>query len=99
MSYTLSFTDEAAGVLEALAASPQHAKKLKKVHKTLGLIERDPRYPGLNSHKYDSVSGVNGEEICESYVENRTPGAWRVFWHYGTAQGTIVVASISKHPN
>lgn len=78
---------------------PSSQARLKKVRKTLGLLERDPRYPGLNSHKYDSISGANGEEIWESYVENRTPSAWRVFWHYGPKGGQITIVSIASHPD
>lgn len=96
-SFSLKFTFKAAAQLEALDA-PATKNRVKKVRKTLGLIERDPRYPGLNSHKYQSVSGANGEDIWESYVENNTPGAWRIFWHYGPEASVITIVSIEAHP-
>jgi hypothetical protein len=27
--------------------------------------------------------GPNGEDVWESYVENKTPAGWRAFWCYG----------------
>lgn len=94
----LLFTPEAKGVLADLAASPQHAVKLKKVRKALALLEQNPRHPGLNSHKYQSIKGVDGSDLWESYVENRTPGAWRIFWQWGT-EGTLIVIAIGPHPD
>ena len=52
MAYRLLFSREAQKILEDLAGSPQYAVKLRKVRKSLGLLQRDPRYPGLQSHKY-----------------------------------------------
>jgi hypothetical protein len=98
MATKLLIAAEAKSVLDDLAAKTQYAAKLKKVRKTLGLIQQDPRYPGLNSHKYQSLSGPNGEEVWESYVENRTPGAWRVFWHYGPSEHEITILTIGPHP-
>lgn len=98
MPFKLSIADEAAQVLEDLGSTAQYEKKLKKVRRTLGRIESDPRHPGLNSHKYDSISGINGEEVWESYVENNTPSAWRVFWHYGPGSGAITILTIGPHP-
>jgi hypothetical protein len=58
----------------------------------------DPRHPGLNSHRYQSVQGPGGEPLWESYVENRTPGAWRVFWIY-QPEDSITMISIGPHPD
>ena len=78
---------------------PEWSKKLKKVRKTLGQIEINPRHPGLNSHQYESLSGPAGEPIWESYVENQTPGAWRVWWWYGPDNGSITILTIGPHPD
>jgi hypothetical protein len=72
--------------------------KLKKVRKCLGLLETNPRHPGLNSHEYSGLSGANGEKVWEVYVENNVPSAWRVFWHYGPGHGVITVVAITPHP-
>jgi hypothetical protein len=97
-AYKLLFTPEAQAVMADLASKPQYAKKLKKVRKTLGLLQLDPRYPSLNSHKYQSLAGANGEDVWDSYVENKTPAAWRLFWHYGPTEDTITVLIIGPHP-
>ena len=96
-TFRLLFTVEAQAVLKDLE-SPQYAKKLKKVRRTLGLIQADPMYPGLRSHKYRSLHGLGGEDIWDSHVENRTPGAWRVFWHYGPGADSITIVTIGPHP-
>jgi hypothetical protein len=98
LAYRLRFSRAAEEVLEDLAASPQYAAKLRKVNKALGLLQRDPRYPGLQSHKYSSLSGSQGEDVWDSYVENNTPAAWRLFWHYGPASNVITVVTIGPHP-
>ena len=98
MTSKLRFTPEAKAVLQDLGEQAQYAKKLRKVRKTLGLIETNPRHPGLNSHKYSSLHGQNGEDVWDWYVENRTPGAWRIFWHYGPNDGEITIVTIGPHP-
>ncbi len=96
MRFKLSFTPEAKEALHSLATNDK--PKYRKVLKTLGLMETNPRHPGLRTHKYHSLSGPKGEEIFEAYVEQHTPGAWRVFWYYGPERGTIRVLNITPHP-
>ena len=98
MPFTLHFTEEAASVLTHLESSVQYAKKLRKVRRALGKLQADPRYPGLQSHKYSSLKGQAGEEVWDSYVENNTPSAWRIFWHYGPGSDGITILTITPHP-
>lgn len=56
------------------------------------------RHPSLNTHKYSDVAGKNGEEAFESYAQNHTPGAYRIFWHYGPEKGMITILRIVPHP-
>lgn len=97
--FKLRFTPEAASVLKELENSAQYAKKLKKARKTLGLLQQNPRHPGLNSHKYTSLRGSKGEDVWDSYIENKTPAAWRLFWHYGPGDGVITVVTLGPHPD
>lgn len=99
MGFTLQFTREAAEALAVLGNDAHLAKKLAKVRRALGRLESDPGYPSLRSHKYTSLAGANGEDVWDSYVENDTPSAWRIFWHYGPGAGVITVVSITPHPN
>jgi len=95
VAFKLSFTREAASVLKKLEA--ERDPKLKKVRKALGLLEANARHPGLATHEFTSLSGPAGETVFEAYIENRTPGAWRIFWYYGSDHGTIRVLNIAAH--
>ncbi len=96
MHFRLIFQPTAKIALTELEA--HNDKKLKKVLKTLALMETNLRHPSLQTHKYTAIQGQNGEEVFESYVENKTPAAFRVFWHYGPNQQEITVIAITPHP-
>ncbi|HWF17788.1 MAG TPA: hypothetical protein VG754_00890 [Verrucomicrobiae bacterium] len=83
MTRQLIFTDEAAGQLEQISKNPAKTGLYKQLQKTLGLMETNLRHPSLNTHEYSSLKGPNGEKIFEAYVQNNTPGAYRVFFYYG----------------
>lgn len=94
--FKLLFLPEAENTLDDLKL--KNPKKYKKVLKTLGLIQTNPRHPGLQTHEYESLSGPNEKNIFESYVENNTPGAWRIFWYYGPDRNEITIFAIKPHP-
>ncbi len=98
MPYNLLFTDQANDDLTSLEQNPHLKKRLKAVRKALGFLETNPRHPGLNTHKFSSLKGQNGEEIFEAYAENHTPTAYRIFWHYGPDKNNITVIAITPHP-
>ena len=97
-TFRLRFTTEAAANLAELEADPLRQKRLKAVRKALGLLEQNPRHPGLNTHEYSSLSGAKGEKVFAAYAENKTPAAYRLFWHYGPAKGDITIIAITPHP-
>lgn len=94
----LLYTPEARAQIEALEKDPSAIRVWKAVRKTLALLEIDLRHPGLCTHKFRALSGPGGEEVFEAYAQNRTPGAFRVFWHYGPGRGRITVMSVTPHP-
>jgi hypothetical protein len=96
VGFQIKLTSEAKEVLARLANVDP--KKYKKVLKTLGLMQVNLRHPGLKTHKFDSLTGPKGEDVFEAYVENRTPGACRVFWCYGPEQEEITILAITQHP-
>jgi len=49
----------------------------------------------LHTHKYDSISGPDGEEVFEAYAENKTPAAYRIFWYYGPNKNEITIIATS----
>lgn len=97
--FALLYTREAEKVLEDLRASKQYVTKLKKVRKAQGLLEQaGPRQLGLHSHDYQAIPGPGGVTLWESYVENRTPSAWRIWWIYGPQPDQITIITIGPHP-
>lgn len=72
----------------------------KQVVKALKLLSENPRHPGLRTHPYHSLPHPykKGEKVFEAYVQNKTPGAYRIFWCYGPATGEITCIAITHHP-
>jgi hypothetical protein len=104
-SYQLRFATPAREKLDLLGGSPQYAAKLHKVRRALGLLQINPRRPGLHSHQYENFPGAPKAKVWDSYVENRTPGAWRSWWMYGPDEirdahtvAVITVLDIGPHP-
>ncbi len=96
--FELVFTEKADFQLTALEKAKDKKAILKAVRKTLGLMETSLRHPSLQTHEYSNLEGIHGEKVFESYAQNRTPGAYRVFWHYGPQKGQITIVAIVPHP-
>ena len=94
--FRLEFQPEAEEKLVYLQL--KNPKKHEKISRILGLMQNNLRHPSLKTHEYQSLSGPDGEKVFEAYVENNTPGAWRVFWYYGPDQGVITIFAITPHP-
>jgi hypothetical protein len=98
MPFKLFFTQEASEVLDELEINKSMAKILKAVKKSLGYLESNPRHPGLNTHKFSSIKGPDGQEVFEAYAQNNTPAAYRIFWCYGPQKQEITIITITAHP-
>lgn len=96
--YRLRFTHEAAANLETLEKQRSLARQLKAVRKTLGLLEKNPRHPSLQTHKHRELSHLRGNEVFEAYAQHRTPAAYRVFFEYGPGLEEITIIAITRHP-
>lgn len=83
MRRELRFTPAADKQLERIESDPALKGVLKQVRKTLGNLETDLRSKSLQTHKYESLTKRYGIEFFEAYAQQNTPGAYRVFWHYG----------------
>lgn len=72
----------------------------KQVHGCLEKLPKDPRHPGLKTHKYDSLEHPYDKKqpVFEAYVQNRTPGAYRLFWCYGPTKNEMTILAIIAHP-
>ena len=86
--------------MEALqgALDAQEEKFFKKLLKTLGYLEQNPRHNSLASHEIDELTRKYGFKIFQSYLENATPAAGRLFWAYGPNKGEITVLAVEPHP-
>ena len=72
----------------------------KQVHKTLALLASNPKHPGLQTHEYRSLPHPYDpkQKVFEAYAQNKTPGAFRVFWCYGPGKRQITVIAVTPHP-
>lgn len=72
----------------------------KQLHKTLQFLSQNPKHPGLNTHEYNSLKNPfnPNEKVFEAYVQNNTPGAYRVFWCYGPNKMEITIVTVTAHP-
>jgi hypothetical protein len=96
--FKLKFTEEAANQLVELKQDKTKLSRYKAVMKILGFMQTNLRHPSLNTHKFDDmISPFNGD-VFESYAQNKTPGAYRIFWVYGPGKGIITILSIIPHP-
>ena len=105
MQRKIKFTPTADGQYAELVGSPSKAAIFEQVRKALGYLELNPHHPSLNTHEFTSLTGANGEKVFEAYAQNNTPGAYRIFWHYGPDETkgkkripVITVIAITPHP-
>jgi|SRR5580698_4113505 hypothetical protein len=73
-------------------------KFFKKLVKVLGYLAENPRHNSLASHEIDDLTRKYGFKIFQSYLENNTPSAGRIFWAYGPEKRDITVLAIEPHP-
>ena len=98
MSFFLTLTHTARQDLKELKKSAHLEKRFKAVSKALKLLADNPRHPGLQTHPYTSLCGLNGEKMFEAYAEQNTPAAYRIFFFYGHHRGEIIIVAITPHP-
>ena len=103
MPSELKWTPAASRTFEKLEKEARSAKQegiFKQVAKTVQLLSQNPRHPSLKTHKYDSLPHPYdaSEAVFEAYAQNRTPGAYRVFWCYGPGRNTLTIVTITPHP-
>jgi hypothetical protein len=103
----LRFTLEADKQLTIIENNPSLKDVHKQVRKTLRYLETNLRAKSLQTHEYQSLTRRYGIKILEAYVQQNTPGAYRVLWHYGpdvtSKDGRripiITIIAITPHPD
>jgi hypothetical protein len=106
MQRKLRFTPGADEQLQLTKSDPRLAAVLKQVRKALGYLETDLRVKSLQTHKHDALSKRYKKEVFEAYAQQKTPAAYRVFWHYGPDEidkdgnpiPGITLVAITPHP-
>jgi hypothetical protein len=58
----------------------------------------NPNHNSLASHEIDELTRKYGVKIFQSYLENKTPAAGRMFWTCGPDKGDITVLAVKPHP-
>src|SRR5262249_54348756 len=96
--FRLEFQPEARASLEVISKDRSAKKRMRAVNKCLGLLESNPRHPGLQTQEYKGLVGPHGQKVFEAYAENRTPAAFRIFFCYGPENGVITILAITPHP-
>ncbi|MGA8165569.1 MAG: hypothetical protein WB791_11235 [Waddliaceae bacterium] len=91
-------TKEAEKQLLDLKNTKSKRRHFKAVGKVIGYMQVNLRHPSLNAHKFDQLKSPFGDDVFESYAQNNTPGAYRIFWVYDPERGEIAVLSIISHP-
>lgn len=103
----LRLTLEAERQLTIIENDPSLKGVLKQVRKTLRYLETNLRAKSLQTHEYQSLTRRYGIKVLEAYVQQKTPGAYRVFWHYGPDETgkdgkripIITIIAIMPHPD
>ncbi len=102
----LRFKPAANEEYDKLKSSPALKGILKQVNKTLGYLETNLKSKSLQTHEFESLTKRYGIKIFEAYAQQDTPGAYRVYWHYGDDEldkngkriAIITVIDILPHP-
>lgn len=96
--FEFEFTNLSKEQLKKLKYNKALAKRYKAVLAAFEKLQTNPKHPSLNTHIYESIRCFQGEKLFEAYVENNTPGAYRIFFHYGPGKKIITIYSIQPHP-
>ena len=84
--------------MKAGTLSPSDRKIAKKLARAVQHLQENPFHPGLQSHEIDALTTRYGQKVFESYLENNTPSAGRIFWVYGQRRSYITLIGIEPHP-
>lgn len=70
----------------------------KAIGKALAYVEHDLRHLALSTHEYLKMSKTMGCKVFDSYAQNSTSGAYRIFWRYRPDKNEITILAITAHP-
>ena len=96
--FELQWTTEARRTYKLLKNNVSQKKRYRAVKKTINYLALNPRHNSLQTHEFESLRGFKGEKVFEAYAQQKTPAAYRVFWHYGPSRSVITIVAITPHP-
>jgi hypothetical protein len=70
----------------------------RKWGNALKKLSVDPYYPSLMTHEIDPLSRRYGMKVWQSYLENQTSKARRMYWVYGPGHQEITIIGLEPHP-
>ena len=80
----------------------KNSKKDEELYMKWGSVLKklsvDPMYPSLHTHEIEPLSRRYGMKVWQSYLENKTSKARRMYWVYGPDQKDITIIGIEPHP-
>ena len=79
-------------------ASKDDVRLYYRLGKAMVLLAANPRHPGLQTHDIDALTRRYGMKVWQSYLENNTPSAGRIFWVYGPGRSEITIIGVEPHP-
>ena len=66
--------------------------------KAMRLLSQDPSYPSLHTHDIEPLTKRYGVKVWQSYLENNTRRAMRMYWVYGPDRQDITIIGLEPHP-
>lgn len=66
--------------------------------KAMRLLSQDPSYPSLHTHDIEPLTKRYGIKVWQSYLENNTSHAMRMYWVYGPDRQDITIIGLEPHP-
>ena len=84
--------------LEDNSLDPDEKGLAKRLFKTIAFLSGNPFHNSLQSHEIDDLSARFGQKVFQSYLENNTSSAGRLFWTYGPERAMITLVGLEPHP-
>ncbi len=78
--------------------SKKELELLNKWGKAMRLLSDDPSYPSLHTHDIELLTKRYGIKVWQSYIENNTSRAMRMYWVYGPNRQDITIIGLEPHP-
>jgi hypothetical protein len=89
--------------LEGGTLDKNDQKFAKKLFKAIANLASNPFYPALQSHEIEPLTRrfsteSRSDKVFQSYIENQTPSAGRLYWVYGPERQMITLVGPEPHP-